>query len=91
LVFTHLYETDVKDSYVGTLLVTDSYGIRLNSNVHTPVKATAIQKALYGERLQHILVLSYAVFPLLNQLPFPDFYLWILIIFLQSGVKLLLL
>ncbi len=72
--FYSLYETDVKDSYVGTLLVTDSYGIPLEFKCTHSVKATAIQKALYGERLQPYIGIELCGIPLLKSITnSPDF------------------
>ena len=72
--FYSLYETDIKDSYVGTLLITDSYGIPLEFKCTHSVKATAIQKALYGERLQPYIGIELCGVPLMKSITnSPDF------------------
>ena len=72
--FYSLFETDVKDSYVGTILITDSYGIPLEFKCTHSVKATAIQKALYGERLQPYIGIELCGGPLIKSLTnSPDF------------------
>ena len=72
--FVSLYETDVKDSYVGTVLITDHYGIPLEFKCTHSVKATAIQKALYGERLEPYIGIELCGAPLLKSITnSPDF------------------
>ena len=64
--FYSLYETDTKDSFVGTLLITDSYGIPLEFKCTHSVKATPIQRALYGERLQPYIGIELCGVPLMK-------------------------
>jgi len=72
--FYSLYETEIQDSYVGTLLVTDSYGIPIEFKCTHSVKATAIQKALYGERLQPYIGIELCGVPLTKSITTsPDF------------------
>ena len=72
--FVSLYETEVKDSYVGTVLITDHYGIPLEFKCTHSVKATAIQKALYGERLEPYIGIELCAIPLLKSITnTPDF------------------
>ncbi len=66
--FYALYETEIQDSYVGTLLVTDSYGIPLEFKCTHSVKVTAIQKALYGERLQPYIGIELCGVPLMKSI-----------------------
>jgi len=71
--FISLFETDTKDSFVGTLLVTDNYGIPLEFKCTHAVKATAIQKALYGERLQPYIGIELCGVPLIKSINnYPD-------------------
>ncbi len=72
--FYSLYETDTKDSFVGTLLITDNYGIPLEFKCTHSVKATAIQRALYGERLQPYIGIELCGVPLMKSvINVPDF------------------
>lgn len=72
--FVSLYETEVKDSFVGTVLITDHYGIPLEFKCTHSVKATAIQKALYGERLEPYIGIELCGLPLLKSITnTPDF------------------
>ncbi|MEI6488251.1 MAG: hypothetical protein WCP52_04780 [Bacteroidota bacterium] len=72
--FVSLYETEVRDSYVGTVLITDHYGIPLEFKCTHSVKATAIQKALYGERLEPYIGIELCGVPLLKSITnTPDF------------------
>ena len=66
--FLSLYQTDLADSFVGTLLITDSYGIPLEFKCTHAVKATAIQKALYGERLKPYIGIELCGVPLLDSI-----------------------
>jgi hypothetical protein len=72
--FYSLYETEIQDSYVGTILITDSYGIPLEFKCTHSVKATSIQKALYGERLKPYIGIELCGVPLIKSITnSPDF------------------
>ena len=72
--FYSLYETEIADSYVGTILITDSYGIPLEFKCTHSVKATGIQKALYGDRLKPYIGIELCGVPLIKSITnSPDF------------------
>lgn len=66
--YLSLYETETPDSYVGTFLVTDEYGLPLEFKCTHAIKPTAIQKALYGEQLKPFVSINLCGLPLLNSL-----------------------
>lgn len=66
--FFALYDTDTADSYVGALLITDDNGIPLEFKCTHSVKPTAIQKALYGDKLKPYIAITLCGIPLLNNI-----------------------
>ncbi len=66
--FFSLYATEVTDSYVGSLLVTDEFGIPLEFKCTHAVKPTAIQRSLYGDKLQPYVAITLCGIPLINSI-----------------------
>lgn len=66
--FLSLYETETPDSYIGSLLITDEFGIPVEFKCTHAVKPTAIQKALYGDKLQPYIAIELCGTPLLKSI-----------------------
>lgn len=66
--FFSLYETEIADSYVGALLITDENGIPLEFKCTHAVKPTAIQKSLYGDKLKPYIAINLCGVPLLSSI-----------------------
>jgi hypothetical protein len=66
--YLSLYETEITDSFVGTFLVTNEYGLPLEFKCTHAIKPTAIQKALYGDQLKPFISINLCGIPLLNSL-----------------------
>lgn len=66
--FLSLYETETPDTYIGSLLITDELGIPIEFKCTHAVKPTAIQKALYGKRLEPYIAIELCGTPLLKSI-----------------------
>jgi hypothetical protein len=66
--FFSLYETEIIDSFVGALLITNEFGIPIEFKCTHAVKPTPIQKSLYGEKLKPFIAINLCGIPLLNNI-----------------------
>lgn len=68
LAFIGLYETQSRDGYIGSILVTDQQGVPQEFRCTHPVKPNAIQKPLYGSALEPYIGVHLCGIPLLRSL-----------------------
>lgn len=68
LAFIGLYETQSRDGYIGSILVTDQHGVPQEFRCTHPVKPNSIQKPLYGSALEPYIGVDLCGIPLLKAL-----------------------
>lgn len=66
--FLSFLKTLSEDGYIGSILVTDIYGIPQEFRCTYPVKPTTIQKTLYGEILETYIGVNLCGIPLLKSI-----------------------
>jgi len=66
--FLHLLLTEAKDGFLSALLVTDIRGIPQEFRCTRPVKPTAIQQKLYGDKLKPYIAVNLCGVPLVESL-----------------------
>ena len=60
-------KTVKKDGYISALMVTDNRGYPLEFRATTPVRPSVVQKALYGNQLDHYVGVELCAKPLVQQ------------------------
>jgi len=66
--FLSLFETSHKDGMIGAILITDQNGVPQEFRCTHPIRATAIQKPLYGNTLEPYIGIQLSGVPLLHSI-----------------------